>query len=82
MVRKGAFFTSLDDKSGFDNVKLHPDSYDLMGFEWAGYFFCFTTLPFGFKLSSYVYHTLNLRAASYIRKVFSIPLFLYIDDIC
>ena len=27
-----------------------------------------------------MYHTLNLRAASYIRKVFSIPLFLYIDD--
>ena len=34
----------------------------------------------GTSLSSYIYHTLNLQPTSYIRKKFSIPMFLYIDD--
>ncbi len=76
----GAFFTSLDDKSGFDNVKLSPNSYSLVGFQWGGFYFQFRTLCFGFKLSSYIYHTINLQPTSYIRKQFHIPIFLYIDD--
>ncbi|WAR14863.1 hypothetical protein MAR_004968 [Mya arenaria] len=79
-VKKGAYFTSLDDKSGFDNVRLNENSYKYVGFQWAGYYFYFKTLVFGFKLSSYIYHTLNLQVASYIRREFSIPIFLYIDD--
>ena len=79
-VKDGAFFTTIDDKSGFDNVFLSDDSFKLVGFQWGGYFFWFKTLPFGFKLSSFVYHTLNLQPTSYIRRKFSIPMFLYIDD--
>ncbi|MES9884567.1 MAG: reverse transcriptase domain-containing protein [Sedimenticola sp.] len=80
VVNKGAFYTSLDDKSGFDNVLLSQNSQKFVGFQWGGYYFCFNTLPFGFKLSSYIYQTLNLQPTSYIRRAFSIPLFLYIDD--
>ena len=80
LVHPNAFFTSIDDKSAFDNVKLNPVSYDLVAFQWGGYFFRFKTIPFGFKLSSYFYHILNLQPTIYIRKHFSIPIFLYIDD--
>ena len=80
VVKHNAYLTSIDDKSGFDNVLLAEDSYDLVGFQWGGYYFRFKTLPFGFKLSSYIYHTLNLQPTSYIRKRFSLPMFLYIDD--
>ena len=80
VVRQAAFFTALDDKSGFDNVKMHERCQHLLGFQWGGYYFVAKTLPFGFKLSSFIYHTLNLQPASYIRKVFNIPIFLYIDD--
>ena len=79
-VGEGASITLVDDKSGFDNVFLEPGSASLIGFQWAGYYFRCLTLPFGFKLSSYIYHTLNLQPTSYIRKKFSIPMFLYIDD--
>lgn len=79
-VRHGTYFTSIDDKSGFDNVRLSPLSYKLVGFQWAGYYFSFRTLPFGFKLSSYIYHTLNLQPMIYIRAQFHIPSWLYIDD--
>ena len=78
--KQGHIFTSLDDKSGFDNLRLEVGSRDLVGFQWGGYYFRFLTLPFGFKLSSYVYHCLNLQPTSYIRRKFSIPIFLYIDD--
>ena len=80
VVKDNAYLTSIDDKSGFDNVLLAEDSYDLVGFQWGGYYFRFKTLPFGFKLSSYIYHTLNLQPTSYIRKRFPLPMFLYIDD--
>ena len=80
VAKEKAYFSSIDDKSGFDNVRLAPDSYDLVVFQYAGYFFRCLTLPFGFKLCSYIYHTLNLQPTSYIRSKFSVPVFLYIDD--
>ena len=78
VMQKGAFFMSIDDKSGFDNVRL--SKHNLIGFQWEGCYFRCLTLVFGFKLSSYVYHRLNLQPTSYIRKRFGIPIFLYIDD--
>ena len=77
VTKQTAFFTSVDNKSGFDHVLLEKASRD---FQWTGYFFRFRTLPFGFKLSSYIYHILNLQPVSYICSRFSIPIFSYIDD--
>ncbi|CAC5394780.1 unnamed protein product [Mytilus coruscus] len=79
-VRENAYFTTIDDKSGFDNVSLSEDSRRPVGFQWGGFYFICKTLPFGFKLSSYIYHTLNLQATCYIRRKFLIPVYLYIDD--
>ena len=80
VVGEHAFFTSLDDKSGFDNIFLTSESRNFVGFQWAGYYFRCLTLPFGYKLSSYIYHTLNMQPTAYIRKRFAIPVFMYIDD--
>lgn len=79
-VRENAYFTTIDDKSGFDNVSISQNSKKFVGFQWANYYFVFNTLPFGFKLSSYIYHSLNLSVVSYIRREFLIPIHLYIDD--
>lgn len=80
-VREGAYFTSIDDKSGFDNVRLSEESQTfIVGFQWGGFYLVFKTLPFCFKLSSYIYHTINLQATSYTRRTFLIPMHLYIDD--
>jgi len=75
-VREGAYFTSIDDKSGFDNVLLSEESQTLVGFQWGGFYFVFKTLPFGFKLSSYIYHTLNLQA-TYKENIFNTHAFIY-----
>ena len=79
-ARNNAFYTSLDDKSGYDNVRTSKQCRHLLGFQWAGHYFVANTLSFGFKMSAFIYNTLNLQAVSYIRKSFKIPIFLYIDD--
>ena len=47
-----AYYTSIDDKSGFDNLKLKPGSGGLIAFQWGGYYFQFLSIPFGLKLSN------------------------------
>ncbi|CAG2248312.1 unnamed protein product [Mytilus edulis] len=71
--------TKLDDKSGYDNVFVTESSRHLLGFDWGGYFFCCNTLPFGWKNSAFIYHTLNLQGISFLRRK-SISCLLYIDD--
>ena len=48
-TKASAFFTSIDDKSGFDNLKLEAGSRNLVGFQWGGYYFRFLTVPFPFQ---------------------------------
>lgn len=45
----------------------------------AGLFFTYNTLPFGWKISPYVYHTTGLLSSSYSSDIGSLCL-LYIDD--
>ena len=48
-------------------------------FQWGGWFFTSNTLPFGWKSSAYIYHSIGLFASHYFRSVL-IPCLLYIDD--
>ena len=41
------FQTVVDDKSGYDHVLLSPRSSTFFGFEWEGWYFYYTTIPFG-----------------------------------
>ena len=51
------------------HVFLHPSSYTFFGFEWEGRYSVHTTLPFGWKTSAYIYHSISLAATSYIRSL-------------
>ena len=79
IISKDAYMSKLDDKSGYDNVFVTESSKTLLGFQWAGHYFVCNTLPFGWKNSAYVYHSLNLQAISYMRHL-GISCLLYIDD--
>ena len=50
-----------------------------MGFQWKGWYFCYKTLPFGWKACAYIYHTVGLAATNYIR-LLGVPCSQYIDD--
>ena len=78
-VLPGHFQTSFDDKSGYDHVRLHPSSSTFFGLQWKGWYFVFTTIPFGWKASAFVYHSIGMAATNYIRSL-GVPCSQYIDD--
>ena len=78
-VFESHFQTTFDDRSGYDHVKLSPDSFSFVGLEWKGWYFCYKTLPFGWKASAYVYHTVGLAATCHIRSL-GVRYSQYIDD--
>ena len=78
-VLPGHFQTSFDDKSGYQHVLLHPSSRTFFGLEWNGVYFVFSTLPFGWKASAYIYHNLGLAVTSAARSL-GVPVSQYIDD--
>ena len=73
------FQTTLDDKSGYDHVPLHPQSRTFFGLEWKGYYFLYRTLPFGWKASAYIYNSIGMADTSDIRSL-GVPCSNYIDD--
>ncbi|KAJ8321084.1 hypothetical protein KUTeg_002671 [Tegillarca granosa] len=79
MVGKNTLLSSLDDKSGYDHVRLHMKSRKYFGFQFGGWYFVYATILFGFKLSAYVYQVIGLTATSYCRKL-GVPCLQYIDD--
>lgn len=68
-----------DDKSGYDHILLTEESQALFGVCWNGCYFVYRTLPFGWKASAYIYHTVGLIATGYIRSL-GVPCSQYIDD--
>ncbi|KAK3750990.1 hypothetical protein QZH41_007602 [Actinostola sp. cb2023] len=78
-VSKDSFQSITDDKSGYDHVLLTNDSKTYFDFQWAGWYFVSNTIPFGWKLSAHVYHTIGSSASHYFRSL-GIPCSLYIDD--
>ena len=78
-VAKDSYQTVLDDKSGYDHILLSEDSRTFFGIQWEGWYFTYNTLPFGWKISPYVYHSTGLMASAFFRSI-RVPCLLYIDD--
>ena len=71
--------TKCNDKSGYDHVLLSEISQAYFGFSFGGLWFVCTMLPFGWKISPYIYHSIGLAATGYLRGQ-GILCSLYIDD--
>ena len=78
-IPRNSFFTGMDDTQGYKHLALTPESYQYCGFEWCGHWFCDTTLPFGWKLSAYVYYTTGEVFSEWLRSR-GIYSELWIDD--
>ena len=78
-VFPSSFQSVCDDKSGYDHVLLSPESRPYFGFEWGGWYFTSNSIPFGWKASAYIYHSIGLLASHYFCSL-RIPCSLYIDD--
>ena len=63
-VGKDSFQTTIDDKSGYDHVRLAENSRKFFGLQWQGVYYVYHTIPFGWKASAYIYHTIGMGATS------------------
>ena len=79
VISLNSYMTSLDDKSGYDHILLHPNSRTFFGIQFGGWYMVFNTIPFGFKGSAFIYHTTGLVAMSHCRSL-GVAGLLYIDD--
>ena len=77
-VGRDTYQTILDDKSGYDHL-LSVESRTFFGMQWGGWYFVYNTLPFGWKISPFVYHSTGLVVSNFFRPI-GIPCSLYIDD--
>lgn len=69
-VEQDSFQSSTDDKSGYDHIFLSENSKT---------FFVSATIPFGWKLSAYIYHSTSSIVSHALRSA-GVPCSLYIDD--
>lgn len=79
LIPEGSYMSSVDDKSGYDHVRLSENSRTYFGVQFGGWYLVFATIPFGFKTSAYIYNSIGLVATSYCRKL-GVPCLQYIDD--
>ena len=71
--------TSNTIKRIITSLFIKPLGRTFFGMQCGGLFLTYNTLPFGWKISPYVYHTTGLLSSSYSSAIGSLCL-LYIDD--
>lgn len=79
IVDKNSLMVTCDEKSGYDHVKLKEESQTYFGIQFGGYFMVYTTIPFGFKASPFIYQSIGMSVTSYLRHL-GVLNSLYIDD--
>ena len=55
--------------------------FKYFGIFWKGIYYVFAVLPFGWKSSPLIYHSLTEAVAMYVRSL-GIPMLVWIDDMC
>jgi hypothetical protein len=54
-VQKEDYMVTLDLKSGFHHIPINKNDQEYLGFQFKGKFYKWTVLPFGLKISPYVF---------------------------
>ena len=79
IVERGSQMIACDEKAGYSHMSTSENSQPYFGFQFGGWLFCYTTLPFGFKAAAFVYQTVGMQVTSYLRAL-GMTTMQYIDD--
>jgi hypothetical protein len=79
-LKEGDWMFSLDHKSGYQHVRLTPNSWKYFGFEWQKKKYAYTVLPFGWAPACFVYNTLSAIVCGYLKQTLRVGGIAYIDD--
>lgn len=78
-LRHRDWLFSLDHKSGYHHVHIHPSSRKYFGIQWNGVTYVYNVMPFGWAPACYVYDTLSSVVSAYLAKL-CIHNIHYLDD--
>ena len=78
---KGMFMISMDHKSGYYHVPIHPECWKYFGVSWEDKIYCYVTLSFGWSPSAFIYCTLTGACSSFARKITLAPVLDWVDDV-
>lgn len=79
LIDSEVWMAICDEKSGYEHIAVSEKSQTYFGIEFGGFIMVYTVLAFGWKASPYVYQTVGMTIASYLRKL-NVKTTQYIDD--
>ncbi|GJP43588.1 hypothetical protein CLOM_g3032 [Closterium sp. NIES-68] len=79
-ARQGDWMFSIDLKSGYHHVDIHPSCWTFLGFEFDGRTYAFQSLPFGLATAPFVFTQLIKQLARRWREQ-GVRVIPYVDDI-
>ena len=81
LLQQGDYMSTLDDKSGYWQLPLHPHMWQYVGFEWKGQYMVWKIAAFGISVLPWMYTTLRQEVYRPLRER-GVRMAFLIDDIC
>jgi hypothetical protein len=81
LARKGDWATSLDVKSAFNHVPVHPSLRPYLAFAFENRFYTYYGMPFGIQHAPRVFTMLMRRAVRTARERWNVRIVAYMDDL-
>lgn len=79
VVSPGDWFCSIDLKSGYHHLLMHPEARPYLGFEFDGVHYVWAVLPFGLSLAPFFFAKVTRVVAAHWRRS-GIRCLVYLDD--
>ncbi len=77
---RGAWLAKVDITSAFKVMPIHPDSWHLLGIQWAGKFYFAVRLTFGCKSSPKIFDMLSEAVCWILSNNYAIPRLIHLLD--
>ena len=79
ITNPGDLLVTLDIKSGFHHLPIHPDYQKYLGFCWRNKYYIWCVLPFGLSVSPFYFCKCIRQVIKYLREA-DIRISVYMDD--
>ncbi|GJP71712.1 hypothetical protein CLOP_g2515 [Closterium sp. NIES-67] len=80
LIRQDDWMFSIDLKSGYHHVEIHPSCWKFLGFQFKGIYYSFRSLPFGLASAPFVFTQLIKQLAKRWRAS-GVRVVPYVDDL-
>lgn len=79
VLNLGDLMATIDLQNGYWQMRMHPDFYQYLGFEWNGKYYVFTVLPFGLSTAPWCFQMVMRQFCAHLRSQ-GFRLLNYLDD--